>query len=75
MIIYQPATPRSTSTIRPNCPECQTQMRLFGIESEAPGYELYSFECSKCQRIETAVAKSHETGRRNWACVQEMIFH
>lgn len=55
MIIYQLATPRSNSTIR--CPECQTQMRLFGIESEGPGQELHSFECPNCQRIETAVAK------------------
>ena len=34
MIVDQLATPRSNSTIRPNCPECQTPMRLFGIESE-----------------------------------------
>ena len=53
MIVYQPATPR----IRPKCPECQTRMRLFGIESEAPGHKLYSYECPKCQRIETEVAK------------------
>jgi endogenous inhibitor of DNA gyrase (YacG/DUF329 family) len=57
MIVYQLATPRSNSTIRPNCPECQTRMRLFGIEYEAPEHELYSYECPKCQRIETAVAQ------------------
>jgi hypothetical protein len=55
MIVYELATPRSNSTIRPNCPECQMPMRLFGIESEDPGHELRSYECSKCQRIETAV--------------------
>ena len=56
MIIYQPATPRSNSPIRPNCPECHRRMRLFGIESEA-SHELYSYECPKCERIETSVAQ------------------
>ena len=55
MIVYQLATPRFNSTIPPNCPECQTPMRLFGIESEDPGHELHSYECPNCQRIETAV--------------------
>jgi hypothetical protein len=32
-------------------------MRLFGIEPEALGHELLSFECPRCQRIETRVAK------------------
>ena len=39
------------------CPRCRTRMRLFGIEPEAPGYELHSFECPECQNIDTAVAK------------------
>ena len=55
MIVYQLVTPRSNSTTRLNCPECQTLMRLFGIESEDPGHELRSYECPNCQRIETAV--------------------
>ena len=55
MIVYPRATQRSNSTVRPNCPECETQMRLFGIESEDPGHELHSYECPNCQRIETAV--------------------
>ena len=33
-------------------------MLLFGIEPEQPGYELHSFECPKCQNIETRVGKS-----------------
>ncbi len=32
-------------------------MRLFGIEPERPGYELLSFECPKCQHIETETGK------------------
>jgi Zn ribbon nucleic-acid-binding protein len=35
------------------CPQCHTAMRLFGIEADAIGSELLSFECSKCERIET----------------------
>ena len=55
MIVLSASRPTSNSTIRPNCPQCQTQMRLFGIESEEPGHELHSYECPHCQRIETAV--------------------
>jgi endogenous inhibitor of DNA gyrase (YacG/DUF329 family) len=55
MIVLSASHTTSNSTIRPNCPECQTQMRLFGIESEDPGHELHSYECPNCQRIETAV--------------------
>ena len=39
MIVLSASHPTSNSSIRPNCPECQTQMRLFGIESEEPGHE------------------------------------
>ena len=52
MIVYQLATPRLNSTIRTNCPECQTPMRLFGIESE-DDHELHSYECPNCQCIKT----------------------
>ena len=57
MIVYPSTAPRANSPIRPNCPECETRMRLFGIETDAPGHELYSYECPKCERIETAVAQ------------------
>ncbi len=33
-------------------------MLLFGIEPERPGSELHSFECPKCQNIETRIGKS-----------------
>ena len=42
MIVLLAGHPTSNSTIRPNCPQCQTPMRLFGIESEDPGHELHS---------------------------------
>jgi hypothetical protein len=34
------------------CPGCGVEMRLFGIESESPVRDLYSFECIRCGRIE-----------------------
>ena len=54
MIVYQLATPRPIQLSRPNCPECQTPMRLFGIEPE-DDHELHSYECPNCQCIKTAV--------------------
>ena len=60
MTTYQPATPHSDSIERPVCPKCGTAMLLFGIEDERPGYELHSFECPKCQNIETRTWKITE---------------
>jgi predicted RNA-binding Zn-ribbon protein involved in translation (DUF1610 family) len=34
------------------CPACGTEMRLFGVESETPTRDLYTFECPNCGRIE-----------------------
>jgi ssDNA-binding Zn-finger/Zn-ribbon topoisomerase 1 len=58
MTTYQPATPHSDAIERQYCPKCGTPMRLFGIEPDSPGYELHSFECPKCRRIETKIGKS-----------------
>ena len=58
MTNYQPATPHSDSIERPNCSKCGTKMRLFGIEAERPGYELRSFECPKCNHVQTAIGKA-----------------
>lgn len=57
MTTYQPRTPHSDSIVRPPCPKCQTQMRLFGIEPEKPGHETHSFECPACHHVEAVVAK------------------
>ncbi len=57
MTIYRPATPHSDSIKRPLCSKCGTATLLFGIEVERPGYELHSFECPKCQNIETRIWK------------------
>jgi hypothetical protein len=62
MIMYQPATPHSDSIARPTCEECGTEVRLFGIEPERPGFELWSFECPKCHHIQVQVGKAAELG-------------
>ena len=33
-------------------PQCKTEMRVFGIEAEKPGRDLYTFECPACLRLE-----------------------
>jgi ribosomal protein S27AE len=42
---------------RPECPECSALMYLAIIEPEKPGFDLRSFECSRCQHVETVVAE------------------
>jgi len=39
-------------------------MRLFGIEPERPGHELWSFECPKCHHIQTKIEKADEVTSR-----------
>jgi hypothetical protein len=34
------------------CPDCNLEMRLFGVESESAIRDLYSFDCTRCGRIE-----------------------
>jgi hypothetical protein len=34
------------------CPDCKTEMRLFGIEAESPVRDAFTFECVSCGRIE-----------------------
>ncbi len=38
-------------------------MRLFGIEPEKPGYELYSFECPGCGHIATSIGKAEQAAK------------
>jgi phage FluMu protein Com len=58
MTKYQPATSHSDSIRRPECSKCGTAMLLFGIEAESPGRELLSFECPRCQNIESRTGNS-----------------
>jgi hypothetical protein len=34
------------------CPNCNAQMRLFGIEAESDVRDLYTYECSACDVLE-----------------------
>jgi hypothetical protein len=34
------------------CPQCDREMRLFGIESAGLHREIYTFECDQCRRLE-----------------------
>ena len=34
------------------CSKCKTEMRVFGIEAEKPGRDLYTFECPACHHLE-----------------------
>jgi hypothetical protein len=34
------------------CPNCNTEMSLFGIEAESDERDLYSFECRACGGVE-----------------------
>jgi hypothetical protein len=34
------------------CPDCDLEMRLFGIEPERETRDLYTFECVGCRRLE-----------------------
>jgi len=63
MTAFQPATPHSDAIERPDCAHCGTSRRLFGIEPEKPGYELYSFECPGCGRIATSVGKAEQAAK------------
>jgi DNA-directed RNA polymerase subunit M/transcription elongation factor TFIIS len=47
-------------TARPDCPKCTThtmQMYLMRIELVKPGFDLRTFECPRCQHVETAVVQ------------------
>jgi hypothetical protein len=34
------------------CPNCNVEMRLYGIEWESAARDLYTFECSACDLLE-----------------------
>jgi hypothetical protein len=45
----------SPIAVRPECPTCTAQMYLARIEPEKPGFDLRTFECPRCQHLETVV--------------------
>ncbi len=40
-----------------NCPLCSLEMRLYGIEAENAGRELFTFECEACRSVEVRGAR------------------
>jgi hypothetical protein len=42
---------------RPACPECPAQMYLSRIELKRPGFDLRTFECPRCQRVESVMVQ------------------
>lgn len=34
------------------CPTCKVEMRLFGIEPQKPGRDVFTFICGSCGRLE-----------------------
>lgn len=34
------------------CPDCQVKMRLVGVEKDARGQPLLTYECEECEAIE-----------------------
>ena len=68
---FTPATRHTDSLIRPICSRCGTVTVLVGIEtatltvgagSPRSGYELHTFQCSKCEHFETAVGQASLNG-------------
>ena len=57
MTLFQPATPESNAIVRPPCSKCGTTMMLARIEPDAPGRDLRTFECPKCENSESTVVK------------------
>ena len=45
-----------TTIERPRCPRCQTRMMLARREAYGNGSEKRTFECNKCDSIETKIA-------------------
>jgi hypothetical protein len=45
-----PLPPKSKSLLM--YPECKLEMRLMGIEPKEPSRDLFTFECTKCKRME-----------------------
>jgi hypothetical protein len=42
---------------RQPCPKCSTPMDLTRIEPDGPGTDQRTFECAKCQHLETTVVR------------------
>jgi hypothetical protein len=57
-----------TAIERPKCPKCSTRMSLARISPAPGGYDLRTFECTKCKHVhKTLVALDPmKSGTANW---------
>ena len=53
-----PTGPPLSPIERPLCQHCLTRTDLTGITSGPAGYELRTFECPKCDRVQQSVVVS-----------------
>jgi hypothetical protein len=44
----------------PQCPMCNRDMRLFGIEPDSDTNDLFTFECTDCEHFEVMVVPAEE---------------
>ena len=58
MSLYQTPTSHSDSVPRPCCSWCGMQMMLARIDPETDDSEQRTFECFRCKRLESVVARS-----------------
>jgi predicted Zn finger-like uncharacterized protein len=54
MTVYPAAIPL-LAIQRPRCPKCRTRMMLAHISLGPTGFELRTFDCSKCDHVEQIV--------------------
>ena len=54
MTLYPAAIPL-LAIERLRCPKCQTRMMLARISPGPTGYELRTFDCSKCDHVEQII--------------------
>lgn len=50
--------PSLTAIERPGCPKCQTRMSLARIAPGPKGFDIRTFECSKCEHVHIVTAET-----------------
>jgi hypothetical protein len=53
-----PTGPLLSAIEHSRCPRCQTRTMLAGIAPGPAGYELRTFECPKCDRVQRTLVVS-----------------
>jgi hypothetical protein len=65
-----PTDPPVSAVERPRCMHCQVRMNLAGITPGLAGYELRTFECTNCNRVQRTLVVadpfSSDASMRKW---------